>query len=356
MSFSMRARALRALLLATLTGLTLSTAAAATEVDFLEPAQAFRGEARLLDARLIEVRLNVAPGYHLYRERMSVELDGAGAQLGTVELPVGKVAFDETFQKNVEVLQGSVLIRVPVQSAAADFRVRVNYQGCADKGLCYSPQTSLVTAGVSVATVIALGLAPVLLLVGGSVQRRRAPTLIQVVTVTTALVGLCLVSIAGGSGDSAPHAALGILAAFGSGTAYALSTHVGAPLSREHDALAVTTATMSVAAAVLIPGGLVVAYLRDEPMTTTDGESWLLLVYLGVVTMAFAYVLLYAGLRSTTSGSAVVATLLEPVTAVLIAVLLLGERPTAAVVVGTLLILAAIATLGREVEQEPQPQ
>ena len=215
---------------------------------------------------------------------------------------------------------------------------------------------AVVAAGVSVATVVALGLAPVLLLVVGSVQRGRVPSPAQVLTVATALVGLGLVSIVGGPGDEARNATLGILAALGSGTAYAVSTHVGAPLSRSHDALAVTTATMSVAAGVLIPGGLVAAYLRGEPMTTTDAGSLLLLAYLGVVTMAFAYVLLYAGLRSTTSGSAVVATLLEPVTAVLIAVLFLGERPTAAVVVGTLLILAAIATLGRQVEQEPQPQ
>ena len=215
---------------------------------------------------------------------------------------------------------------------------------------------AVVEAGVSVGTVVALGLAPVLLLVVGSVQRRRAPSPAQVLTVTTALVGLILVSIVGGPGDDAQNATLGILAAVGSGTAYAVSTHVGAPLSRQHDALTVTTATMTVAAAVLIPGGLVTAYLRDEPLTTTDTGSWLLLAYLGVVTMAFAYVLLYAGLRSTTSGSAVVATLLEPVTAVLIAVVLLGERPSTAVVVGTLLILAAIATLGRQVDQEPQPQ
>jgi DME family drug/metabolite transporter len=72
--------------------------------------------------------------------------------------------------------------------------------------------------------------------------------------------------------------------------------------------------------------------------------------------MGFAYVLLYAGLRSTTSRAAVVATLLEPVTAVLIAVLLLDERPTAAAALGTLLILGAITTLGRQAEQEPQPQ
>ena len=109
-------------------------------------------------------------------------------------------------------------------------------------------------------------------------------------------------------------------------------------------------------AAALIPGGLLVTYLRGDAMTTTDLGSWLLLVYLGVVTMGFAYVLLFAGLRSTTSGAAVVATLLEPVTAVLIAVLLLGERLSAAAALGALLILAAITTLGRHAEQEPQPQ
>jgi DME family drug/metabolite transporter len=216
---------------------------------------------------------------------------------------------------------------------------------------------AVIATGVSVTTVIALGLAPVLLLVVGSVERRQAPGAAQVATVSAALVGLGLVSFAGGGGDEAPEtAALGVLAAFGSGTAYAVATHAGAPLSREHSALAVTTVTTSVAACVLVPGGLVAAYLRGETVTTTDAGSWLLLTYLGVVTMAFAYVLLYAGLRSTTSGSAVVATLLEPVTAVLIAVLLLGERPTAAVVIGTVLILAAIASLGRQVEQEPQLQ
>ena len=215
---------------------------------------------------------------------------------------------------------------------------------------------AVVATGVSVATVISLGLAPVLLLLLAGVRRRRIPSSGQIVTVTTALVGLGLVSVAGGADTAAPNAALGILVALGSGTAYAVSTEVGAPLSREHDALTVTTATMAVAATALVPGGLLVAHLRGEPMTTTDGGSWLLLVYLGVVTMAFAYVLLFAGLRSTTSGAAVVATLLEPVTAVLIAVLLLDERLTPAVAVGTLLILAAIATLGRQVEQEPPPQ
>ena len=90
-------------------------------------------------------------------------------------------------------------------------------------------------------------------------------------------------------------------------------------------------------------------------MGTSDGAAWLLVIYLGVVTMAFAYVLLYAGLRSTPSGTAVVATLLEPVTAILIAVLLLDEKLSAAGVLGCLLILVAIGSLGRRVDP-PQAQ
>ena len=61
-------------------------------------------------------------------------------------IPAGKIEFDSNFNKNVEVLQGSLLIRVPVQPTGRDFRLRVAYQGCADKGLCYPPQTAFVDA------------------------------------------------------------------------------------------------------------------------------------------------------------------------------------------------------------------
>ena len=148
---------------------------------------------------------------------------------------------------------------------------------------------------------------------------------------------------------------LGILTALGSGAAYALAADVARPLSQRLDTLTVTIATMSVAATVLVPGGLLVAYGRGEAMTTTDGGSWLVIGYLGVVTMVVAYALFYTGLRSTPSGAAVVATLLEPVTAVLIAVLFLGERLAPAGFLGCLLILAAIASLGRQAE-DLQPQ
>lgn len=215
---------------------------------------------------------------------------------------------------------------------------------------------AVVATGVSVATVVCLGFAPVLLLVVSSMQRRRLPSTGRTLTVTIAVAGLLLISLGGAAGDPAPHPTLGILAALGSGTAYALGADVAAPLSQRLDTLTVTTATMCVAAAVLLPGGLVVAYARGDSLTTSDATAWLLIGYLGVVTMAVAYALLFTGLRSTPSGTAVVATLLEPVTAVLIAVLLLDEQLTAAGLLGCVLIFAAIAGLGRRSEDPLPPQ
>jgi DME family drug/metabolite transporter len=203
---------------------------------------------------------------------------------------------------------------------------------------------------VSVTTVIALGFAPVLLLVVTGVRDRRPPSAGQVATVATALIGLVLVSVSG-AGNDMPNVAVGVPAALGSGAAYALSADFAPPLSARHDGLTVTTLTMTVAAALLAPVGLVVTYLRTGPTTTSDATGWLVLVYLGVVTMAFAYVLLFAGLRTMPSGAAVVATLLEPVIAVVIAVSLLGERLTTSVALGSLLIVAAIVSLGRQPEE-----
>ena len=214
---------------------------------------------------------------------------------------------------------------------------------------------AVVATGVSIATVVCLGFAPVLLLVISCIQRRRLPSGGRALTVVVAVVGLLLVCLVGGAGDQAPNPLLGILTALGAGAAYALFADVARPLSKRLDTLTMTTATMSVAAAVLVPGGLLVTHLHGEALTPPDIRSWLLIVYLGVVSLAVAHALLFNGLRSIPSGAAVVATLLEPVTAVLIAVVFLHEKLTLAGLVGCVLILAAIASLGKQ-SDDPQPQ
>jgi DME family drug/metabolite transporter len=92
--------------------------------------------------------------------------------------------------------------------------------------------------------------------------------------------------------------------------------------------------------------GLVpVALAGGGPFVTSDPATLGVLAYLGVFTMALAYGLFYAGLRTTRSGAAVVATLLEPVTAAIAAGVVLGERLGPAGIVGSVLILAAVAGL-----------
>ena len=145
-AFLARLRPLAVLLSLLACGASLAPAFAATE--YLEPEQAFRGQARSVDAQTIELRIDVAPGYHLYRERIDVEADGADAdaQLGAVEIPRGRIERDPNFERDMELLHGAVPIRVAVARADGDFRLRVTYQGCADEGLCYPPQTAFVQA------------------------------------------------------------------------------------------------------------------------------------------------------------------------------------------------------------------
>jgi thioredoxin:protein disulfide reductase len=117
-----------------------ATAQAADE--FLDPEQAFRLSARALDAQRIEVRFDIEPGYYLYRERLNAEVEPTAAvKVAALEIPKGKVKYDETFQKDVEYFRGALTMVLRLQEApAGPFKLSVGNQGCADKGLCYSPQ------------------------------------------------------------------------------------------------------------------------------------------------------------------------------------------------------------------------
>jgi len=131
--------AMRALFVA-LAGLVLAAAAQAAD-DFLDPEQAFRLSARSMDATHVEVRIDIEPGYYLYRERLNAEIAPDSVKMAELQIPKGKTKFDETFQKDVEYFRDSVTFVAALQQAAATpFKLSVGNQGCADKGLCYSPQ------------------------------------------------------------------------------------------------------------------------------------------------------------------------------------------------------------------------
>lgn len=123
-------------------GLALAAGGARAEDEFLDPVKAFELSARQLDAGRVEIRFDVAPGYYLYRDKLSATAVPDTVALGALDIPRGKVKFDENFGKDVETLRNAVVLvlQVPPQAAPTTFQLQVGNQGCADKGLCYPPQ------------------------------------------------------------------------------------------------------------------------------------------------------------------------------------------------------------------------
>ncbi|MFC7360056.1 DMT family transporter [Nocardioides astragali] len=202
---------------------------------------------------------------------------------------------------------------------------------------------SVTQVGVAVSTVVSLGLAPVLLTVAESVRNRRAPARGRLAVLMAALVGLLLVSVAGHESATGPAPVAGVLLAIASGATYALTTVAGGSISRTSSPLVLTSGMTLVGAAVLLP----CLALVEGPRVTADPAALAWLAYLGVLTMALAYVLLYSGLRVVAPSTAVTASLVEPVTAAVVAAVVLEESLGAAAVVGILLVLGAVAGLGR---------
>ena len=107
--------------------------------DFLPVREAF--QLSLVDStpQSIKLRFVATEGYYLYRHRFQFRADPADVSLGAAQLPKGEQKHDEYFG-DVEVYHGILDVELPRTDQRA-FTLAVTYQGCADKGLCYPPET-----------------------------------------------------------------------------------------------------------------------------------------------------------------------------------------------------------------------
>ncbi|GLS04592.1 hypothetical protein GCM10007860_17390 [Chitiniphilus shinanonensis] len=138
---------IRRLVLALLTLALATLAFAETEADLLPPDQAFRASLTQPSATTLELRFDVAPGYYLYRDRISVTAEPAHAL--QVRLPDGDIKDDPSFGR-VAVFHSDVAMTLQAATPLpADVRLKVKFQGCADAGICYPPQTALLAPGES---------------------------------------------------------------------------------------------------------------------------------------------------------------------------------------------------------------
>ncbi|MGE8435706.1 MAG: protein-disulfide reductase DsbD [Pseudomonas palmensis] len=108
--------------------------------DFLPVREAFKLNLIQGDAQAIKLRFVTTEGYYLYRHRFQFRTEPADIALGTAQLPAGEAKHDEYFG-DVEVYHGILDIDLPRTADQRPFTLVVSYQGCADKGLCYPPET-----------------------------------------------------------------------------------------------------------------------------------------------------------------------------------------------------------------------
>jgi thiol:disulfide interchange protein DsbD len=119
---------------------------ASNEDQFLPVDQAFAFSAIADGGETVLLDWQIAPGYYLYRHRISVKSATPGFSLGEIALPDGKKKTDEFFG-DVEVYYDVLGAKLPVvrPGDASSFELAVSYQGCADAGLCYPPVTKTVS-------------------------------------------------------------------------------------------------------------------------------------------------------------------------------------------------------------------
>lgn len=180
---------------------------------------------------------------------------------------------------------------------------------------------SVILTSVSVATMVTIGSVPVFVAVASAVAERRRPANSAIVSIVAALLGLLLLTWSPeGAGDQG-HLLAGLLVALLSGGGFAALTLLTRQPVAGLDPLH-TTALGCLAGGVLL---LPFAWWLGMGLPF-DAEAMALALYLGAVPTALAYTAFFRGLRGAHPVLAALAALLEPLTAALLAAVLLDER------------------------------
>lgn len=120
--------------------------------DVVPAEEAFAFEVERVAPRELIARWDIKDGYYLYRDKIDIRIEGADGLMGSVDLPSGQTHSDEYFGEQ-QIYRQPVAVSVPLTRAVDEpFTVVVDYQGCADAGLCYQPQTTRVTVTANGAT------------------------------------------------------------------------------------------------------------------------------------------------------------------------------------------------------------
>jgi DME family drug/metabolite transporter len=210
--------------------------------------------------------------------------------------------------------------------------------------------TAVTMTGIAVTALVAICSAPIMIAMLAPLALGERLTTRIVLALALGVGGTALL-VAGPAGGPAPPPRffLGAGLALTAGLAYALYVIVAKRSLARSAPLPLTAMTFAAAALLMLPS---LAWTRAPVSQLLRGWPWLL--YLGAVATAGAYAIYALGLRRVPASVAGVVTLLEPLTATLLGVLLFGERLGATGALGAVMLLGAIGLLC--LEGGPRPR
>jgi len=124
--------------------------------DFPPPEEVFFPDIFVVDGNTVEVGIRIIPGYYVYQHKIKIKSLSDNAMAGQLDMPEGIEHEDEFFGKTV-VYYDEVVSRLSIARATPDamsLDLEFEYQGCADEGLCYLPQTVVLTAELPAAETV----------------------------------------------------------------------------------------------------------------------------------------------------------------------------------------------------------
>jgi drug/metabolite transporter, DME family len=205
--------------------------------------------------------------------------------------------------------------------------------------LCFF--AALGEMGIGPATLVSLGLGPLLVALGEAVFLGRRPGRRLLVVVAVSVVGMVL--LVSGAGSTAPEdgdVLLGLALSCGCATTYAAVVLLSGSAS---NALGVVGINLLVFVGIAVSLGPVVAIVGlDAP---ADGETLAWTLYLGLVASALAYGLYFLAARSLGSTVISIIALLEPLTAAILAWIAFDQALSALGIAGGALMLGAVVAL-----------
>ena len=114
----------------------------AEEQSFLPPEQAFKLSMGTVTSDSVELRFQIATGYHLYRDKFKFESKTPAIEVAVKTLPEAELDHDAVLG-DVYVYRGgqlSIPLTVQNHSGQQHLSLLIKHQGCADHGVCYPPQ------------------------------------------------------------------------------------------------------------------------------------------------------------------------------------------------------------------------